>query len=181
MNNTIKLIFPLLFSALLVSGCARATAVTPAEAQATELQAAVNQTKEIALKKTNDNTKLVLVNNGDAQTFTWSAAELADPATLEKALAEVPAAEREQIKTLLAQMKDGNGLQLVSEGDQTVLVNHFGPAPDGVKVLTNKKVIMHKFDGADGSEFSLLKSLLTNAKLSKEQLQELQKLLDTKY
>jgi hypothetical protein len=42
-------------------------------------------------------------------------------------------------------------------------------------------VIMHKIGGGDGSEFSLLKSLLTNAKLSKEQLQDLQKLLDSKY
>lgn len=181
MNNTTKLIFPLLFSALLVSGCARATAAKPAEAQVTAHQAAENQTTTIELKKTNDSTKLVLVTNGDAQTFNWSAADLADPATLDKALAAVPAAEREQIRKLLAQIKDGNGLQLVTEGDQTVMVNHFGPDPDGVKVLTNKKVIMHQFEGGDGSEFSLLKSLLTNAKLSKEQLQELQKLLDTKY
>jgi len=181
MNKTTKLIFPLLFSALVVAGCAQAVTAKPAETQATETQTTATQTTDIQLKKTNNITKLVLVTNGNAQTFDWSAADLADPAAMEKALAEVPAAERENIKKLLSQMKEGNGLQLVTEGDHKVMVHHLGPDADGVKVLTNKKVIMHKIGGGDGSEFSLLKSLLTNAKLSKEQLQELQKLLDSKF
>ncbi|RVU40083.1 hypothetical protein EOE67_07470 [Rheinheimera riviphila] len=176
MNKTTKLIFPLLFSALVVAGCAQAVTAKPAETQATE-----TQTTDIQLKKTNNITKLVLVTNGNAQTFDWSAADLADPAAMEKALADVPEAERENIKKLLSQMKEGNGLQLVTEGDHKVMVHHLGPDADGVKVLTNKKVMMHKIGGGDGSEFSLLKSLLTNAKLSKEQLQELQKLLDSKF
>lgn len=181
MNKTTKLIFPLLFSALLAAGCAQAVAAKPAETQTAETQAPKSQTTDIQLKKTNKFTKLVLVTNGNAQTFDWSAADLADPASMEKALAEVPEAERENIKKLLSQMKEGNGLQLVTEGDHKVMVHHLGSDADGVKVLTNKKVIMHKIGGGDGSEFSLLKSLLTNAKLSKEQLQELQKLLDSKY
>jgi activator of 2-hydroxyglutaryl-CoA dehydratase len=181
MNKTTKLIFPLLFSALLAAGCAQAVAAKPAETQTAETQAPKSQTTDIQLKKTNKFTKLVLVTNGNAQTFDWFAADLADPASMEKALAEVPEAERENIKKLLSQMKEGNGLQLVTEGDHKVMVHHLGSDADGVKVLTNKKVIMHKIGGGDGSEFSLLKSLLTNAKLSKEQLQELQKLLDSKY
>ncbi|OBP13360.1 hypothetical protein A5320_18790 [Rheinheimera sp. SA_1] len=181
MNKTTKLIFPLLFSALLAAGCAQAVAAKPAETQTAETQTPKSQTTDIQLKKTNKFTKLVLVTNGNAQTFDWSAADLADPASMEKALAEVPEAERENIKKLLSQMKEGNGLQLVTEGDHKVMVHHLGSDADGVKVLTNKKVIMHKIGGGDGSEFSLLKSLLTNAKLSKEQLQELQKLLDSKY
>ncbi len=181
MRKITHLIFPLLCSALVVAGCAQAVAAKPAaEAQAAET-GAVTQTTDIQWKKTNNMTKLVLVTNGNTQTFDWSAADLADPAAMEKALAEVPEAERENIKKLLSQMKEGNGLQLVTEGDHKVMVHHLGPDADGVKELTNKKVVMHKISGGDGSEFSLLKSLLTDAKLSKAQLQELQKLLDSKF
>lgn len=181
MSKTTKLIFPLLFSALVAAGCAQAVAAKPTEIQTAETGAAKSQTTNIQLKKTNNLTKLVLVTNGSAQTFDWTAADLADPAAMDKALAEVPEAERENIKKLLLQMKEGNGLQLVTEGDHKVMVHHLGPDADGSKVLTNKKVIMHKIDGGEGAEFSLLKSLLADAKLSKEQLQELQKLLDSKF
>jgi len=179
MSKTTKVMFPLLFSVLVAAGCAQAVAAKPAETQAAETAAPKSQTTEIQLKKTNNLAKLVLITNGNTQTFDWSAADVADPAAMDKALAEVPEAERENIKKLLSQMKEGNGLQLVTEGDHKVTVHQLGA--DGVKVLTNKKVLMHKIDAGDGSEFSLLKSLLKDAKLNKEQLQELQKLLDSKF
>lgn len=174
MKTTTKLIFPLLCSAMIVAGCAQAFAAKPAE----PAPAAVTQTTEIELNKNDNKTKLVLVTNGDAKTFQWSSADLADPAELEKALAEVPEAQRANIKQLLTQMHSGDGVQFTTDG---MTVHHLGPKADGVKVLSNKKVFIHKMDAGDGSEFSLLKSLLTDAKLNKEQLQELQKLLDSKY
>lgn len=78
-------------------------------------------------------------------------------------------------------MKAGKGFQFATDGGNEVMVHRLGDNADGIKVLTNKKVTVHKVDGGDGSEFTLLKSLLANSKLTKEQLQELQKLLDSKY
>jgi|GEM_PF-6166512 len=174
-----------LATALLAAGCAQAVAESAESAEKTE------KTETIDLKKINDKTQLVLVTNGDTKTFDWSAAQLSDPVELEKALAEVPEAKREKIKHLLSQMKvsqmkgsqmkDGEGFQFASDGGHNMVVHQLGDNADGIKVLTNKKVIVHKIDGGDGSEFSLLKSLLTNSKLTKEQLQELQKILDSKY
>lgn len=169
MTPTQKLMFPLLCTAMIVVGCAQAAATKPA---------AETQTTNITLDKKDDHTKLVLVTNGDARTYQWSGTELADPVALEKALAEVPEAQRENIKQLLTQMKTGDDVQFSADG---MTVHHLGSNADGMKVLTNKKVFIHKIDAGDGSEFSLLKSLLTNAKLNQEQLQELQKLLDSKY
>lgn len=158
-----------LVTALMVAGCAQAVAEQG------------EKTETIDLKKINDKTQLVLVTNGDTKTFNWSSAQLSDPVELDKALAEVPEAKREKIKKLLSQMKEGNGFQFANEGGHTVTVHQLGDGADGMKVLTNKKVIVHKIDGGDGSEFGLLKSLLADTKLSKEQLQELQKILDSKY
>lgn len=155
-----------LATALLTAGCAQAVA---------------ENTETIDLKKVADKTQLVLVTNGDTKTFNWSAAQLSDPTELDKALAEVPEAKREKIKQLLAQMKEGKGFQFATDGAHNVTVHQLGDGADGMKVLTNKKVIVHKIDGGDGSEFGLLKSLLADTKLSKEQLQELQKILDSKY
>ena len=173
MNTTTKLIFPLLCSAMIVAGCAQAAATKAADTPKSEAQ-----TTEIELMHKDKKTELVLVTNGDAKTFNWSSEDLADPVALEKALSEVPEAQRENIRQLLTQMKSGDGMRFTSDG---MTVHHLGPKADGVKVLSNKKVFIHKMDAGDGSEFSLLKSLLTDAKLNKEQLQELQKLLDSKY
>ncbi len=158
-----------LATALMVAGCAQAVAEQG------------EKTETIDLKKINDKTQLVLVTNGDTKTFNWSAAQLSDPAELDKALAEVPEAKREKIKKLLSEMKEGKGFQFATDGGHTVTVHQLGDGADSMKVLTNKKVIVHKIDGGDGSEFGLLKSLLADSKLSKEQLQELQKVLDSKY
>lgn len=158
-----------LAAALLAAGCAQAVATSPEQAET------------IDLKKDAEHTKLVLVSNGDSKTFNWTSAQLADPAELEKALAEVPEAQRDKIKQLLEQMKEGKGFQFATAGEGKMMVHHLGEGADEMKVLTNKKVIVHKIKGGDGSEFGLLKSLLTESKLSKEQLQELQKIIDSKY
>lgn len=158
-----------LTTVLLTAGCAQAVAKSP------------EQTETIDLKKDADGTKVVLVSNGDSQTFNWTSAQLADPAAMEKALAEVPEAQRDKIKQLLTQMSEGKGFQFATTGEGKMTVHHLGESADDIKVLTNKKVIVHKIDGGDGSEFGLLKSLLADTKLTKEQLQALQKILDSKY
>lgn len=158
-----------LTAALLAAGCAQAVAESSAK------------TETIDLKKDADSTKVVLVTNGDSKTFNWTSAQLADPVEMEKVLAEVPEAKREKIKQLLTQMKEGKGFQFTTAGDGEMTVHHLGVGADDMKVLTNKKVIVHKINGGDGSEFGLIKSLLVDSKLTKEQLQELQKILDSKY
>lgn len=173
MKITTKLMFPLLCSALIVAGCAQAFAAKPADTPIAD-----TQTTAIELKKNDDKTKLVVVTNGDAKTFNWSAADFADPEAMEKALAEVPEAQREKIKQLLTNIKDGKALPLSADG---VTVHRLGPDADGANLLADKQLFIHKLAAGDGSEFSLLKSLLSNAKLDKPQLQELQKLLDAKY
>jgi uncharacterized protein (DUF2147 family) len=162
-----------LATALLAAGCAHAVADNSKIDNNK-----VGNSETIDLKKVNNKTKLMLVTNGDSKTFDWTEAELSDPKALEKALAEVPADKREQIKQMLTQMKTDHSLQFVVEGDDQVIVTDLS---DSGKVRTNKKVVIHKLNGADGTDFSLLKSLLVDAKLSKAQLQELQKLLDSKY
>jgi hypothetical protein len=154
--------------ALLMAGCAHATAKSS------------EKIETIDLKKDADNTQLVLVSDGKSQTFNWTSAQLADPVALEKALAEVPEAQRDNIQQLLSQVQEGKGLQFVTPDHGKVTVHHIGPAAD-INELPHKKVIMHKIAGGDGTEFGLLKSLLTESKLSKAQLQELQKVLDSKY
>jgi len=158
-----------LTTALMAAGCAQAVANRG------------ENSETIDLKKVNDKTQLVLVTGGGTKTYDWSASQLADPAELEKALAEVPAAKREQVRQLLAQLNEGKGFQFVTEGDHKVVIHRLGDNADGLKMLTNNTVRVHKIAGGDGSEFGLLKSLLAEAQLSKAQLQELQQLLDSKY
>jgi hypothetical protein len=164
-----------LATALLAAGCAHAVADNSKIDNNK-----ISNSETIDLKKVDNKTKLVLVTNGDSKTFDWTEAELSDPKALEKALAEVPADKREQIKQLLTQMKTDHGFQFVVEGDEKVMVTDFSDS-NGGKMTTNKKMVIHKLNGVDGTDFSLLKSLLVDAKLSKAQLQELQKLLDSKY
>lgn len=158
-----------LVASLLAAGCAQAVA------KSTE------QINTIDVKKDADTTKVVLVSNGDSKTLSWNTADLADPAAIAKAVSEVPAEQREQIKQILTQINAGKGFEFTTDGTDKLTVHQLGHNATDVKVLTGKKVIMHKIVGGDGSEFGLLKSLLQETQLNKTQLQELQKILDAKH
>ena len=124
-------------------------------------------------------TKVLVLNNADGRTFKWDSSQ--SPAELDKALADLPAEKRDKIRSIIEQMKSN------TPGEPHVLVKTLsagdGPGDDldlDVKVITDK-VVMHKMVAGEGHEFELVKKLLASGKFSKEQLQELQKQLDSKF
>jgi hypothetical protein len=122
-------------------------------------------------------TKVLVLNDADGKTFKWDSSQ--SPAELDKALAELPAEKRDKIRSIIEQMKS------TAPGEPQVLVKTLsaGGGDDldlDVKVLSDK-VVLHKMVAGEGHEFELVKKLLASGKFSKEQLQELQKQLDSKF
>lgn len=119
-------------------------------------------------------TKVLVLNDADGRTFKWDNSQ--SPAELEKALAELPVEKRDKIRSIIEQVKS------TVPGEPHVLVKTLdGDDLDlDVKVITDK-VVMHKMVAGEGHEFELVKKLLASGKFSKEQLQELQKQLDSKF
>ncbi len=152
-----NILFPLLLLSL--TACAQAGATSPEQAE------------KITEKK---QTKVLVLNDADGKTFKWDSSQ--SPAELEKALAELPAEKRDKIRKIVEQMKS------TAPGEPQVLVKTLdGEDLDlDVRVITDK-VVMHKMVAGEGHEFELIKKLLANGKFSKEQLQELQKQLDSKF
>lgn len=155
-----KLLFPLLLLSL--TACAQAGAV-PAPTDK-------NPDKVTEQKQT----KVLVLNDADGKSFKWDSSQ--SPAELDKALAELPAEKRDKIRNIVEQMKS------TAPGEPQVLVNTL----DGddlnvdVKVITDKMVI-HNMVAGEGHEFELIQKLLAKGKFSKDQLQELQKQLDSKF
>ena len=160
-----KILFPLLLLSL--TACAQAGAV----AEPTD-----KSPDKVTEKK---QTKVLVLNDADGKTFKWDSSQ--SPAELDKALAELPAEKRDKIRKIVDHM------QANSPGEPQVLVKTLS-AGDGagddldldVRVITDK-VVMHKMVAGEGHEFELIKKLLAKGKFSKEQLQELQKQLDSKF
>lgn len=120
-------------------------------------------------------TKVLVLNDADGKTFKWDNSQ--SPAELEKALAELPVEKREKIRSLIEQVKS------TAPGEPHVLVKTLTAGDDldlDVKVISDK-VVMHKMVAGEGHEYELIKKLLAKGKFSKEQLQELQKQLDSKF
>lgn len=155
-----KILFPLLLLSL--TACAQAGAV----AEPTD-----KSPDKVTEKK---QTKVLVLNDADGKTFKWDSSQ--SPAELDKALAELPAEKRDKIRKIVEQMKS------TAPGEPQVLVKTLdGEDLDlDVRVITDK-VVMHKMVAGEGHEFELIKKLLANGKFSKEQLQELQKQLDSKF
>jgi len=155
-----KILFPLLLLSL--TACAQAGAV----AEPTD-----KSPDKVTEKK---QTKVLVLNDADGKTFKWDSSQ--SPAELDKALAELPAEKRDKIRKIVEQMKS------TAPGEPQVLVKTLdGDDLDlDVRVITDK-VVMHKMVAGEGHEFELIKKLLANGKFSKEQLQELQKQLDSKF
>lgn len=128
---------------------------------------------ENATQKTQ--TKVLVLNDADGKTFKWDNSQ--SPAELENALAELPAEKRDKVRSIIKQM------QANTPGEPHVLVKTLTAGDDvdlDVKVISDK-VVMHKMVAGEGHEFELIKKLLAKGKFSKEQLQELQKQLDSKF
>lgn len=130
---------------------------------------------EVNTEKTQ--TKVLVLNDADGKSFKWDSSQ--SPAELDQALAELPAEKREKIRSIITQMST------TGPGEPHVLVKTLsaGEGDDldvDVKVITDK-VVMHKMIAGEGHEFVLVKKLLEKGKFSKAQLQELQKLVDSKF
>ncbi|TXH97802.1 MAG: hypothetical protein E6Q75_03660 [Rheinheimera sp.] len=158
-----KILFPLLLLSL--TACAQAGAVSEPTDKSPD---------KVTEKK---QTKVLVLNDADGKSFKWDSSQ--SPAELDKALAELPAEKRDKIRKIVEQMKS------TAPGEPHVLVKTLS-AGDGddldldVRVITDK-VVMHKMVAGEGHEFELIKKLLAKGKFSKEQLQELQKQLDSKF
>ncbi|WP_337841830.1 hypothetical protein [Rheinheimera sp.] len=125
-----------------------------------------------------DSAKVLWLQDGQSQTIELGKEDLADKNKLADKLAALPAEKRDK----LLQMLSADGLAALEPG----MIGK-----DGHKVLikkldgegqTEKRVIkvIHAGDHAE-VEFDMLKQLLQDSKLSKEQLLELQQLLDKKF
>lgn len=152
-----KLLLPLLLLSL--TACAQAGAAGPEQAEKT------TEKKQ---------TKVLVLNDADGKTFKWDSSQ--SPAELDKALAELPAEKRDKIRKIVEHMQANT-----PDGPQVLVKTLDGDDLDvDVKVITDK-VVMHKMVAGEGHEFELIKKLLAKGKFSKEQLQELQKQLDSKF
>jgi predicted small lipoprotein YifL len=179
----------------------------PAEPPANHAAAKV-KTQQIQIEKRDGQSQVVLVADGKTEVLQLSAADLKNEAKLAEVLAKLPAEQRDQVKTMLlnepkmhgalqgepqifltmdkAAGENGNTTErhivvkkLVGDGTEPQVLN-VDVAGDGPK----RQVVIQTMgdaalDGKAGFEF--FKAWLGNAKLDKNQLQELQKLLDSKH
>lgn len=152
-----KTLLPLLLLSL--TACAQAGVTSPEQAEK------ITEQKQ---------TKVLVLNDADGKTFKWDSSQ--SPAEFDKALTELPVEKRDKIRSIIEQMKSS------APGEPQVLVKTLdGDELDlDVRVITDK-VVMHKMVAGEGHEFELIKKLLAKGKFSKEQLQELQKQLDSKF
>jgi hypothetical protein len=125
--------------------------------------------EQVKLEKSAKHTKIVLVQDGETEEFNWSSDELQNEAMLEQALSKVPEEKRERIKKLLMDHKDGH----------RKMIFHAADGAEGDMNIIDRKMIVKTLDGKN--EFDVIKQLLQNANLNKDQLLELQKLLDSKH
>ena len=166
------------------------------------------KTQQIQIEKRDDQSELVWVADGQTEVFQFSAADLKDEAKLAAVLSKLPEKERENIKAMLlgdprlqvaqsaapkvfvtTTTTDGNNgmaterhIMVKKFADDDTLphmihVDVSAEAPQHQVVI--KKISEAEFAGNAG--YDMFKAWLTKAKLDKKQLQELQKLLDSKH
>lgn len=157
-----KLIYALMTSAVLAS--------TVAAADQQKLQ----------VTRQADTARVIWLQDGQSQTIELSKEDLADKNRLAEKLAVLPANKKEE----LVQMLSGDGLtamqwspELAGKGAHKVLVKKLDAEGQ------SEKRVIKVIDAGDHAdvEFEVLKQLLQDSQLSKEQLLELQKLLDKKF
>lgn len=183
---------------VLLSGCANAGAVTEGKPMAAaptpikvekSLPAAKEQQKMLQVQKNDDGLQVVMVKDGKTRNYQLTPAELANEKALEAALLKIPAEDRDDVRGF-------------ANGD---LMPELPPLPDApmapaapmvVSVVTAPEAPMVMVQNADGEmkqhkmivktmhkpmTFDMLKKHLKDGKFSKQQLQELQKIIDSKF
>lgn len=137
--------------------------------------------QHIEVIKTDSSAKVIWVDNGASQTINLDGVDLADKAALEQALSALPQAKREKLIAMLSHSEHGKLHMLSADGlaahGKNVVIE-LDNAADGT-MIKHKVVKIHH--AGEGHEFELVKSLLENGKFSKEQLQQLQALLDAQH
>lgn len=166
------------------------------------------KTQQIQIEKRDDQSELVWVADGQTEVFQFSAADLKDEAKLAAVLSKLPEKERENIKAMLlgdprlqvaqsaapkvfvtTTTTDGNNgmaterhimVKKFADDDTLPHMIHVDVSAEGPQdQVVIKKISEAEFAGNAG--YDMFKAWLTKAKLDKKQLQELQKLLDSKH
>ncbi len=203
----IKLLRPVVLVMITSTSLIACASTKTAEAPVSREEPKVH-TQQIQIEKRGGDSQVVWVADGKTDVFQFRAADLKDEKKLAEVLAKLPENQREQIKTMLLSEPH---MQWTQTGDQQVFLasesvdgkkdrtteRHIvlktmptesdAPAIMNVEVGSDgtqrhvviKKVSETEFSGKAG--YDMFKAWLTKAKLDKQQLQELQKLLDSKH
>jgi hypothetical protein len=196
---------PLLCSgllSLLLTGCAQAGATTAAKTneqnasmQTMEKEVRIDskqQHKMLQVEKNDDGLQVVLVKDGKTRNYQLTPAELADEKAMEAALAKIPAEDREDVRQfangeMMPELPAPPAAPMAMDVPMVVSVVTAPEAPEAPMVwvqntdgdMKQQKMVvktMHK-----PMTFDMLKKHLKDGKFSKEQLQELQKIIDSKF
>jgi len=136
--------------------------------------------QKLEVKRDGEKAQVFVRQNGQNQSFEVTKEELADKNKLADKLAALPAEQREKVVNMLS----GEGLPqippipaIAEVGTQKIIVKQLS------KTSENGPHTLHVMAMTDGANvnFDLLKKLVQDSKLSKEQLLELQKLVDAKF
>lgn len=137
--------------------------------------------QHIEVIKTDSKAKVIWVDNGDSQTINLDGVDLSDKAALEQALSALPEEKRNKLIAMFSEGENGK-VHLLSGADGVAvhkkMVIELDKDSDS-EAVEHKVIKIHKT--GKGGEFELVKSLLENGKFNKEQLQQLQALLDAKH
>ena len=138
--------------------------------------------QKIEVIKTDSKAKVIWIDNGDSQTINLDSVALSDKAALEQALSALPEEKRNKLIAMFSEGENGK-VHVLSGADGMAMhskkmVIELDNDSDS-EAIEHKVIKIHKT--AKGGEFDLLKSLLENGSFSKEQLQQLQAILDAKH
>lgn len=190
---------------VLLSGCANAGAATEGKPMAAKpatmqvektvqasAQAPTAQQKMLQVQKNDDGLQVVLVKDGKTRNYHLTSAALADEKALEAELAKIPAEDRDEVRQfangdMMPELPPLPDAPMAPDVPMVVSVVTAPEAPEAPMVMVQnidgdmkqqKMVVktMHK-----PMTFDMLKKQLKDGKFSKEQLQELQKILDSKF
>lgn len=184
---------------VLLSGCANAGAATEGKPMAAapmnvekSVPAAKEQQKMLQVQKNEDGLQVVMVKDGKTRNYQLTPAELANEKALEAALAKIPAEDRDDVRgfatgDLMPELPPLPDAPMAPEAPMVVSVVTAPEAPEAPMVMVqnadgdmkqHKMIVktMHK-----PMTFDMLKKHLKDGKFSKEQLQELQKIIDSKF
>ncbi|HAT40378.1 MAG TPA: hypothetical protein DCS87_01455 [Rheinheimera sp.] len=184
---------------VLLSGCANAGAATEGKPVAAapmkvekSVPAAKEQQKMLQVQKNEDGLQVVLVKDGKTRNYQLTPAELANEKALEAALAKIPAEDRDDVRQfangdMMPELPPLPAAPMAPDVPMVVSVVTAPEAPEAPMVMVqnadgdmkqHKMIVktMHK-----PMTFDMLKKHLKDGKFSKEQLQELQKIIDSKF